>query len=156
MLRKVRDGGSNFLFSTLSTFATRVAFASEGSFPMNSDLDIKQDFETAMLKHLLFKSKLRSFLYGSALAEGPARDPDQCSLGVWIAQRWQSPWGRLPEWSALDRAHRQVHAQANDLMDMYLQGFHEQAREGLADLLPLTDQITRLLQTIQDKLRTPG
>ncbi|WP_167856948.1 CZB domain-containing protein [Hymenobacter aquaticus] len=120
------------------------------------DLDIKQDFETAMLKHLLFKSKLRSFLYGSALAEGPARDPDQCSLGVWITQRRQSHWGYVPEWAALDRAHRQVHAQANELMDMYTQGFREQALQGLTDLLPLTDQITQLLQTIQNKLRTPG
>ncbi|MCB2378175.1 CZB domain-containing protein [Hymenobacter sp. BT635] len=119
------------------------------------DLNLKQDFETAMLKHLLFKSKLRSFLYGSALAEGPARDPDQCSLGIWITERRRSAWGHVPEWAALDRAHRQVHQQANELMDMYLQGFTEQAREGLSDLLPLTDRITQLLQTIQDKLRTP-
>ncbi|TGE16221.1 CZB domain-containing protein [Hymenobacter elongatus] len=122
---------------------------------MNSESDIKQDFETALVKHMLFKSKLRSFLYGTQLAEGPVRDADQCGLGIWIQERWQGPLGSVSEWFELDRVHRQLHAEANKLMDMYQQGFQEQAREGLADLLPLTDRVPRLLQTIQDKLRTP-
>jgi hypothetical protein len=117
--------------------------------------DVKQDFDAAMLKHLLFKSKLRSFLYGSALAQGPTRDPDQCTLGVWITERRKGPLGHVPGWQELDRVHRQLHDEANRLMDMYLQGFHEEAREGLADLLPLTDRVPRLLQTIQERLRTP-
>ena len=117
--------------------------------------ELQQDFETALVRHHLFKAKLRSFLYGSHLAEGPMRDPDQCSLGAWITERRTGPLGYVPEWKELDSVHRHLHHEANRLMDMYLQGFAEQAREGLADLLPITDRIPRLLQTIQDKLRTP-
>jgi hypothetical protein len=118
------------------------------------DQELKQDFETAMIKHLLFKSKLRSFVYGTNLAEGPIRDADLCALGVWIKERMAGPSGRLPEWQALDRAHRQVHLEANRLMDMRLQGYTEEAIAGLADIHYLTDKITELLRTLEDKLRT--
>jgi hypothetical protein len=118
------------------------------------DSELKQDFETAMVKHLLFKSKLRSFLYGSSLAQGPIRDPDECSLGIWIKERRRSSPGSLPEWAELDRAHRQVHVEANRLMDMRLQGFTEEAIAGLSDIHYLTDKITELLRTLEDKLRT--
>ncbi|SHI58285.1 Chemoreceptor zinc-binding domain-containing protein [Hymenobacter daecheongensis DSM 21074] len=117
-------------------------------------LELKQDFETAMLKHLLFKSKLRAFLYGSKTAEGPARDPDQCGLGIWIAERRRTAPGNLPEWGTLDRAHRQLHTEANRLMDMRLQGYQDASIAGLSDLHYLTDQITTLLRTLEDKLRT--
>jgi hypothetical protein len=120
---------------------------------MNSE-ELKQDFETAMLKHVLFKSKLRSFLYGSSTAEGPMRDPDQCSFGVWINDRRRSFPGSLPEWAELDRVHRQLHTEANRLMDMRLQGRTEAALEGLDDLRPLIDRITALLRTLEGKLRT--
>ncbi|MCB2407511.1 CZB domain-containing protein [Hymenobacter lucidus] len=120
---------------------------------MNTDL--KQDFDTALTRHQQFKSRLRSFLNGTNLAEGPIRDPDQCSLGIWITEHRQSSMGNVPEWAELDRVHRQLHEEANRLMDMYLQGFSQQAREDLADLLPTIDRIPRLLQTIQTRLRTP-
>jgi len=119
---------------------------------MNSEL--KQDFETAMVKHLLFKSKLRSFLYGTNLAEGPIRDPDQCGLGIWISNRMQGPHGHLPEWRDLDRTHRQLHVEANRLMDMRLQGHDEAALDGLNDIQYLLDRIPALLRTLEDHLRT--
>ncbi|RYU79942.1 CZB domain-containing protein [Hymenobacter persicinus] len=118
------------------------------------NLDIKQDFETAMVKHLLFKSKLRSFLYGTNLAEGPIRDPEQCGFGIWIRERRRSFPGALPEWNELDRIHRQLHVEANRLMDMRLQGFQEAAIEGMHDLQYLIDRITALLRTLEEKLRT--
>ncbi|TGE22987.1 CZB domain-containing protein [Hymenobacter metallicola] len=120
------------------------------------DIDIRQDFGVAMGQHLIFKSKLRSFLYGGSFASAPTRDPDLCSLGIWIAERRRGPWGYVPEWAELDRLHRLLHREANQLMDMALQGFEEQARAGLTDLLPTIDRIPRLLQTIQNQLRTPG
>ncbi|GAA3949441.1 CZB domain-containing protein [Hymenobacter algoricola] len=116
--------------------------------------ELKQDFETAMVKHLLFKSKLRSFLYGTNLAEGPIRNPDQCGLGIWIQSRRQRFAGNLPEWAELDRIHRQLHLEANRLMDMRLQGHAEAAIAGMDDIKYLVDQVTALLRTLEDKLRT--
>ena len=117
------------------------------------NLELKQDFETALVKHLLFKSKLRSFLYGSDTAEGPIRDPEQCGLGIWIRERMLGPNGYLPEWHELDHVHRQLHLEANRLMDMRLQQ-PDAAIAGMADIQPLIDRVTRLLRTLEEQLRT--
>ena len=69
--------------------------------------DIKQDFEGALVKHLLFKSKLRSFLYGTNTAEAPIRDPDVCALGHWIRERRTGIYAHLKEeMTQLDSIHR--------------------------------------------------
>ncbi|GGE94831.1 CZB domain-containing protein [Hymenobacter cavernae] len=118
---------------------------------MNDDL--KQDFETALVKHLLFKSKLRSFLYGSGTAEEPIRDANTCALGKWINERALVQYGHLPEAQELDRVHRQVHQVANRLMDLHVAGQAEQAIAGLSDVQVLTDRISQLLRTMENKLR---
>lgn len=115
--------------------------------------DIKQDFEGALVKHLLFKSKLRSFLYGTNLAEGPIRDPDVCALGQWIRERRADLYADLPEMRQLDQMHRRLHEQANRLMDLRLAGQAETGIARLAEVQPLTDQITALLTTLQARLQ---
>ncbi len=115
--------------------------------------EIKQDFEGALVRHLLFKSKLRSFLYGTNLAQGPIRDPDVCALGQWIRERRSGLYAGLPEMAQLDRLHRHVHERANRLMDLRLAGQAEAGIAGLADVQPLADQITHLLTTMQTQLQ---
>ncbi|OUJ75551.1 CZB domain-containing protein [Hymenobacter crusticola] len=115
--------------------------------------DIKQDFETASVKHFLFKSKLRSFLYGSGTAEGPIRDPNLCSLGKWINERALVTYKHLPEAHELNRVHRQIHEKANQLMDLRLAGETEQAITGLADVQVMADRIVQLLRAMEEKLR---
>ena len=117
------------------------------------DDDLKQEFKTASVRHFLFKSKLRSFLYGSNTAEEPIRDPNVCSLGKWINERALTVYKDLPEAKELDRVHRQIHDKANQLMDLRLGGKTEQAIAGLADVQVLADRITQLLLAMEDKLR---
>lgn len=119
---------------------------------MNDDL--KQDFESGMVKHLLFKSKLRSYLYGSNTKQGPIRDPQQCAFGVWIQARALGPYAHLAESRELDRIHILIHQQANRLMDLHEQGATEQALAGLPAVERLADQVTQLLRTMEGKLRT--
>ncbi|UOG73882.1 CZB domain-containing protein [Hymenobacter tibetensis] len=119
---------------------------------MNNEL--KQDFESGMVKHLLFKSKLRSYLYGSKTSQGPIRDPSLCSFGHWIQNRALGPYGHLPESRELDRLHILVHHKANALMDMHERGETEQALAGLPAIEKIADQITLLLRTMEQKLRT--
>ncbi len=116
--------------------------------------DIKQDFESALIKHLLFKSKLRSFLYSGGQSEGPVRDPDQCGLGVWIRERRAGAYAHLKaEMTLLDRLHRQLHAEANQLMDRHRPEAPDAGQAALASLQPLADQITALLTTLQTRLQ---
>ena len=116
--------------------------------------DIKQDFEGALVKHLLFKSKLRSFLYGTNIAEPPIRDPDICALGQWIRERRTGAYALLTkEMTELDTLHRQLHKGANRLMNLRQSGQPEAGIMGLADLQPLIDQITNLLTILQVRLQ---
>jgi hypothetical protein len=115
---------------------------------------IKQDFESALVKHFSFKARLRSFLYGNASAEPPLRDPDQCSFGQWIASRQKGLYAHIREMRDLDREHRLIHKQANELMDLRLAGRQEEALAGFREVQQQADQVVVLLRTIEDKLRT--
>ncbi|RZK34161.1 MAG: hypothetical protein EOO57_11710 [Hymenobacter sp.] len=117
---------------------------------------IKQDFESALVKHFSFKARLRSFLYGNDSAQAPLRDPDQCGLGQWIASRWHGTYANVPEMRALDHEHRLIHERANELMDLRLAGRNDEALAGFRDVQTQADQVVRLLQTIEGKLRTAG
>lgn len=114
---------------------------------------IKQDFESALVKHFSFKARLRSFLYGNDSAQAPLRDPDQCSFGQWIATRRQGTYGQIPEMRALDQEHRLIHQRANALMDLRLAGRQEEALAGFREVQMQADQVVLLLRTIEDKLR---
>jgi len=115
---------------------------------------IKQDFESALIKHMSFKAKLRSFLHGNGNEQGPLRDPDQCGLGKWIAERRQHAYAHLPEMRELDQRHRTIHQAANRLMDLHLAGQRDEALAGFSAVQQQADVIVLLLQTIEAKLRT--
>ena len=118
--------------------------------------ELKQDFASARIKHVHFKSKLRSFLFGNGGAEGPLRDPEQCSLGQWIADRMRSPgaYAHLPESRRFDRQHILIHQEANRLMDLHRAGRSEEASTGYLPVEIIAEEMLLLLQTIEDKLRT--
>ncbi|SHK61585.1 CZB domain-containing protein [Hymenobacter psychrotolerans] len=116
--------------------------------------ELKQDFESGLVKHLLFKSKLRSYLYGSGISQGPIRDPHQCNFGHWIRDRALGPYKHLPESHELDRLHVQVHQEANRLMDLHKQGQTDVALAGMPVIDQLAERITVLLQTMEHRLRT--
>ncbi|AWM33230.1 CZB domain-containing protein [Hymenobacter nivis] len=116
--------------------------------------EIKQDFESAITKHVLFKVKARSFLYGNGYAEGPLRDPDQCALGHWIAERRTGAYMHVPEMAILDAAHRRLHRDAAVLMDHRLAGRLDAAAAGLPAVLVQAEGIAGILRTIERTLRT--
>lgn len=115
--------------------------------------DIKQEFEMAQVRHLLFKSKLRSALYGSGTAEAPIRDAQQCALGVWIRERALVAYAHLPESRTLDKIHQQIHREAGRLLDLHQQGKGEQAIAGLSTVQGYADEITQLMRAMEQKLR---
>ena len=118
--------------------------------------ELKRDFESAHIKHVHFKSKLRSFLFGNGGAEGPLRDPEQCSLGLWIASRMRGTgaYAHLPEARQFDRQHVHMHQEANRLMDLHVSGQSNEAGAGYVPLQAIADEMTALLQTMEVRLRT--
>jgi hypothetical protein len=139
----------------LCTLATRPARARTRAYLYSMSPEaIKQDFESAIVKHFSFKARLRSFLHGNGNEQGPLRDPDQCGMGQWITERRRGPYQHLPEMRELDRLHRLIHQQANRLMDLHMSGRREEALAGFGEVQVLADSIMQLLQTIEAKLRT--
>ena len=118
--------------------------------------ELKRDFESAHIKHVHFKSKLRSFLFGNGGAEGPLRDPEQCTLGLWIASRMRGTgaYAHLPEARQFDRQHVHMHQEANRLMDLHVSGQSNEAGVGYVPLQAIADEMTALLQTMEVRLRT--
>jgi Chemoreceptor zinc-binding domain len=114
---------------------------------------LKREFESARLKHILFKARLRSFLYGVGSNEMPVRDADVCPLGQWIQAVALPRFGHLPETAQLDAAHRRLHLLANQLMDLHQSGHQEEAMRGLRQTNPLTEEVLQLLSTLERKLR---
>ena len=120
--------------------------------------ELKRDFEFARIKHVHFKSRVRSFLFGNGGAEGPLRDPEQCSLGQWIADRLRGtgPYAHLPEAREFDRLHVRIHREANRLLDLYTAGRADEAMAGVLPMQGIAEQMVGVLQTMEEKLRTEG
>ncbi|WP_046245224.1 CZB domain-containing protein [Hymenobacter terrenus] len=118
--------------------------------------ELKRDFESAHIKHVHFKSRLRSFLFSNGGAEGPLRDPEQCSLGIWIADRLRGSgaYAHLPEAREFDRQHLLIHREANRLMDMHQRREKNDATAEFTLLQIIADKMVALLRTMEDKLRT--
>ena len=118
--------------------------------------ELKQDFESALIKHVHFKSRLRSYLFGNGQTEGPLRDPEQCGFGQWLALRARGtgPYAHLPEAHLLDQAHIRMHQEANRLMDLHRAGHSDEATSGMAVVQQLASEMVTLMGTMQEKLRT--
>jgi len=133
--------------------ASAASFSKPYLYSMNPEA-IKQDFESAIVKHFSFKARLRSFLHGNGKEEGPLRDPDQCGLGQWITERRLGDYQHVSGMRELDALHRLIHQQANRLMDLHLAGRRDEALAGFGEVQVLADRIQNLLQTMEAKLRT--
>lgn len=94
--------------------------------------ELKQDFESARVKHVYFKSKQRSFLFGNGVEEQFLRNPEQCTLGIWIAERLRSngTCAHLPIARKFDCKHILIHQEAARLVDMRTAGQTEAANAG--------------------------
>ncbi|MBF9142131.1 CZB domain-containing protein [Hymenobacter properus] len=117
--------------------------------------ELKQDFDSARIRHVHFKSRLRSYMFGNGGEEGPLRDPEACSLGQWIADRLRGrgSYAHLPEARQFDRQHVLMHQEANRLMDLQAAGRTDEASAGLGTVQAIADEMQALLQTMEAKMR---
>ena len=117
--------------------------------------EIKHEFESAFTKHILFKSKLKSYLYGSDTPLEPIIDFRQCNFGIWLQNKGLPLYGHIPEMQQLDQVHRNIHDYAKKLVNLKKAGQVEDALAGISRLEEIAVQITQLLQIIQKKLSRP-
>ena len=106
------------------------------------------DLQQARIKQILFKSQLRSVLYG-------VREPDDTlfsvrgnALSQWLQTTVTPQYGHRPEMKEVERTVGQMLATGRDLLAQYRRGQMEEARAGLNRLDSYAEQILSLLQKL--------
>ncbi|MGV3540752.1 MAG: hypothetical protein ACO1OQ_13140 [Rufibacter sp.] len=109
------------------------------------------DIQQARIKFILFKSKLRSILYGGTLDES-ILSPRENVLGQWLYSSALHRYNHLSEVKELEKLNLYITSKASELVNLYRRGKIEEARSGLGYLEKNEDDLTRLLSTLQDKV----
>lgn len=115
---------------------------------------LELDFEQARAKHLLFKTKLRSYLYGIPIDETALVNYTLCEVGQWIYGHALEKFGHIPEMQELEKVHKKLHIYTSELVDLYKKGKIENAREGLGTIELIASNLTALLSITELKAKS--
>lgn len=115
---------------------------------------LELDFERAKAKHILFKTRLRSMLYGVDTEESTVTSHKECEVGQWIYSYALEKYGYIPEMHHLEKVHHKIHDCANELIDLYKNGEVEKAREGLATMELIAGNLTTLLSVVEVRVNS--
>src|SRR5687767_7017504 len=121
------------------------------SLSLEDRLKLKHEFESATVKHILFKSKVKSYLYGSSINLEPIVNFRVCSFGQWIYDRGMPLFGYMPEMQQLEKVHIEIHDFASYLVKLKQENQTEEALNKLPQLEILANGIFDLLKRVQEK-----
>lgn len=105
------------------------------------------DFQQLRIKHIHFKSKVRSVLYGGSYdaaffsSEGP--------INLWFNTIGQAKYKYIKEMDELNRVHQSLNSIAQDLIRLYQNGKIDQAHDGLIQLNVKSEEFISLLQQLE-------
>jgi len=114
---------------------------------------VKFDFEQARSKHLLFKSRLRSLLYGADIAEAPVISHYECTVGKWIYGHALTDYAYIPEMHQLEKVHADLHTLARHLVEIYKEGRIDEARRRLEDIENIAERLIALLSMVEAQVQ---
>ncbi|WP_210463886.1 CZB domain-containing protein [Rufibacter roseolus] len=106
------------------------------------------DIRQARVKFILFKSKLRSILYGSP-SDGSVLSARENSLGQWLYSSALQNYGHLPQIREIEKINLSITSIAKGLVNLYKGGKIEEARTGLSHLDGCEKELIRLLTEIE-------
>jgi len=112
------------------------------------------DFQQARIKQVLFKSRLRSVLYGVREAEDSLFVLRDNPLGQWLYTVVKPKYSSHPEVREMERTLQTMLDTGRDLAAQYKRGQIEQARTGLEKIEQLAAQIETLLLKLEQDVRT--
>jgi hypothetical protein len=107
------------------------------------------DFQQARVKQVLFKSRLRSVLYGVREAEPALFSLAENPLGQWLQSSLKPQLGTQPAVRELEQVLQQMLRTGQDLATRYQRGQIEEARAGLDQVNSYADRIEALLHTLE-------
>ena len=107
------------------------------------------DFQQARIKQVLFKSRLRSILYG-------VREPDETlfslpdnPLGAWLHAVVRPHYGTTPTYQQLEQELQRMLLTGRALVRQHQQGKLEESRAGLEQLDAHAARIEQLLLALE-------
>ena len=112
------------------------------------------DFQQARVKQVLFKSRLRSVLYGVREAEPALFSYADNALVQWIQTSLRPELGHLPAVNVLERTVQQMLRTGQDLATRYQRGQIEEARTGLDQINSFAAQIEAQLVNLENSSLT--
>lgn len=107
------------------------------------------DFQQARVKQVLFKSRLRSVLYGVREAEPELFSLSDNPLGQWLQTTVKPGHGAYPEVREIERVLQQMLQTGQDLAARYNRGQIEEARSGLDQINGYAGRIETLLNQLE-------
>ncbi|MBF9237198.1 hypothetical protein I2I05_07295 [Hymenobacter sp. BT683] len=107
------------------------------------------DFQQARVKQVLFKSRLRSVLYGVREAEPELFSIRDNPLGQWIQTTLKPALRASGEVSELEHLTQQMMRTGQELATRYNRGQIEESRAGLDQINAFADQIENLLSRLE-------
>ncbi|RTQ48864.1 hypothetical protein EJV47_14805 [Hymenobacter gummosus] len=112
------------------------------------------DFQQARIKQVLFKSRLRSVLYGVREADPTLFSVRDNPLGQWLETIVKPRYGTMPQVREIERLLQDTLNTGQALVRQYQRGQIEEARKGLEQVESRTEQIDALLQSMAGQMGT--
>lgn len=109
------------------------------------------DFQQLRIKHILYKSKIRSILYGGIFDEaffsrtGP--------VSQWFTLVGRVRYLHEPEINELATVHKELNSTALQLFSLYNSGQIDKAHEGMKSIEFKSDQFLQLLAKLEGRLK---
>jgi hypothetical protein len=107
------------------------------------------DFQQARIKQVVFKSRLRSVLYGVREPDPILFSPQENPFGEWLRTTLAPRFGLAAEVRSMERVLQQMLRHGQELVRLYQQGQIEKARAGLEQIEVYANEIDQLLQQLQ-------
>lgn len=108
------------------------------------------DFQQIRIKHILFKSKVRSVLYGGAFDR--AFFSEAGPISQWFTTVGQVKYMGEPEVYTLQKLHVELLSNAQRLFSLYRSGSIDQAHAGMKELEKLSERFQDMLTSVEKRL----
>jgi hypothetical protein len=109
------------------------------------------DFQQLRIKHILYKSKVRSMLYGGAFDE--AFFSRSGPIDIWFSTVGDVRYASESEMGELVKVHRELEATTLELYRLYKGGKIDEAHDGLKSIEKHSDQFLSLLSKLEQRLK---
>lgn len=107
------------------------------------------------IKHILYKSKVRSALYGGKADEALILHTSG-PVGEWIYQVGLKKYPLHPDMRDLERIHKDLHAHVRNILALYKIGKLQEAREGLTGVEAYSGKFLTALEKLESAIMRGG